>query len=353
MNIIVKSLGVFLGITSLASCSFFAQREPARSMPPVPSVILPVVVQPQYSLEQFRDSLAVLPFGNDQTGNAISSDIEAVLARVSLNNSNYFTLVSRNKITEVLGELRLNQSGLIDDQAASQIGKLVSAKALMLGDYTNGEVQNRSYTETRTDYTYNNRICVKYDAKNQCISWEYRKYNVSCAARSSSFTLRPKVINAERGLVIYSTTMRETASDSHCEDDKSRTLATPTELRDSMIARAISRISRDIAPYVVGEVIPFIVNTEGLSEADAKTYTEGLSFILASPPRVERACTIWKSMYPTVATYQVLYALGVCAEVVNDLKSALEFYNKADEATKTPVNEISMALQRVKRKTAQ
>ncbi len=338
----MKKMLVLFSLIGLIACV------PAR----IPSVVVPVTVQPRFSLEAYRDSLAVIPFGNldDKNAVVIASEIEATLSQIQVRNAPYFTLINRSKISDVLKELRLTQSGLLDDQTASQIGRLVGAKILLVGDYTIGEFQDRNTTEERTDYDTDKRICKKYDAKGQCIQWEWRKYNVSCTSRFGSFTIRPKAVNVERGTVLYSTALRQSSTDKLCEDEKNEVLATRTEMIEFMLQRTVTAMSRDIAPYVVNEPLPFIEKTTGMNEADAKTYNEALIFILASPPRVDRACAIWKGMYPRVTTFTILHALGVCAEVDGDLTLALEFYTKADAATSTPVSEISGALQRIKRK---
>lgn len=341
-----KFLGLALGCLILVACS------PGGSSRRIPMATIPVLVQPQTSLVEYRDSLAVLPFGdtNDRFANNVASEIETNLNQVRQNNTLYFTLINRTKIFDVLRELRLTQSGLVDDQTASQIGRLVGAKALLVGDYTVGDFQDRNITEERTDYSNDKRVCKKYDAKNQCVSWEYRKYNVSCRTRQGTFTLRPKVVSVERGTVVYSKAIRQSTNTKFCEDQQTGGLATVSELVDGMLSTSVATISRDIAPYVVNEELPFIEVTTGMNEADAKTYADGLGFVLASLPRVERACAVWGSLYPRVSTFTILHALGVCAEVDGNLQLALDFYSKADVATTTPIAEISGALQRIKRK---
>ena len=73
---------------------------------------------------------------------------------------------------------------------------------------------------------------------------------------------------------------------------------------------------------------------------------QGLEFAAAN--RMDRACEIWQEARqegPTLA--EVLYNLGVCAEISGHQSEALALYRQADRLLDRPDDRISAALLRV------
>ena len=79
--------------------------------------------------------LAVLPFDElgetaqkRQLGTLVAAEVTTVLRR-----DYNFLLVERARLTAVMGELRVQQSGAVDSSSAAEIGKLSDAQALVIG----------------------------------------------------------------------------------------------------------------------------------------------------------------------------------------------------------------------------
>jgi TolB-like protein len=79
--------------------------------------------------------LAVMPFSNvgesaqkQQIGTVVAAELATDLRR-----DHNLLLIERQKLTEVMGELRLQQSGAVDPASAAQIGKIADAQALVIG----------------------------------------------------------------------------------------------------------------------------------------------------------------------------------------------------------------------------
>jgi len=79
--------------------------------------------------------LAVLPFseaGDEARKRELGAVVTAELS-TSLRRDHNLLLVERTKLAQVMGEIRLGQSGAVDSASAPEIGKLSDAQALVLG----------------------------------------------------------------------------------------------------------------------------------------------------------------------------------------------------------------------------
>jgi TolB-like protein len=79
--------------------------------------------------------LAVLPFsevGAEAKKRELGAVVTAELS-TSLRRDQGALLVERQKLTQVMGEIKLGNSGMVDPRAAPEIGKLADAQALVLG----------------------------------------------------------------------------------------------------------------------------------------------------------------------------------------------------------------------------
>lgn len=79
--------------------------------------------------------LAVLPFtdvGEEAQKRQVGTIVAAEVA-TGLKRDHNLLLVERQKLVEVMGELRIQQSGAVDPSHAAEIGKLADAQALVIG----------------------------------------------------------------------------------------------------------------------------------------------------------------------------------------------------------------------------
>ncbi len=79
--------------------------------------------------------LAVREFDNKTNGNVPASAITEMMT-TELYNAGLFTLVEREKLNYVAEEIRLLQSGLMDESTAPQLGKIKGAQYSMTGAVT-------------------------------------------------------------------------------------------------------------------------------------------------------------------------------------------------------------------------
>ena len=86
-------------------------------------------------------TLGILNFDNNSiTDNEklepLSKGMAAMLT-TELQNIQAFKLVERQRLNDVLNELKLQQSGAVDPGTASKIGKIIGARAMLLGSFVN------------------------------------------------------------------------------------------------------------------------------------------------------------------------------------------------------------------------
>lgn len=324
---IIFFIGVFLLINGCATKIALNMLQPA-----------------EYHQASLTKTVAVLPF-NGPGGQQITSEVEGVLGSISIDGKNYFTVVDRTALDKVLGEMKLNQSGMVDQSTASEIGKLVGAQGIYTGAVTQRNSTEGHYTEARS-------VCLRYaqncDAKGNCYQGaclQTRTYNVDCTKRSGYFAFTPKLIEVQTGKIIYTRDINGSATSSGCTD------GTPaksgSELIEQSIAMAKAGFRKDIAPYYIVREIKLMDSTNGIDSSQAKDKLK-LGIDYAGKKRLDAACELWGEA-DTIASNSasITYNLGVCAESRGDVVAALPLYKKADRLLGKPDDDITLALTRV------
>ena len=288
--------------------------------------------------------VAVLPFDGPD-GNKFASEVEAILASINVGGEQYFSVVDRMKLDKVLQEMRLAKSGLVDESTATKVGKLVGAKGIYTGIITQSRVDDREYREKRTRCA---SYVPRYDKKGRvigedCIRWE--EYTVPCTNRVATFTFTTKLIDVEKGRIVYANNLSGTAESSACSDS-STPLASKQELIEKAKQYALAEFRKDVAPYYATFEIKLMDSKEGITSDEAKKKLEqGIDF--AKHNRMDRACELWgeaNTLSPNAPA--ILYNLGICFEITGQLEQALDLYKKADRAYGKPDDRITSALNR-------
>jgi hypothetical protein len=303
------------------------------------------MLQPaEYHQASVTKTVAVLPFSGPG-GHQITSEIEGVLGSISIDGKNYFTVVDRTSLDKVLGEMKLNQSGMVDQSTASEIGKLVGAQGIYTGVVTQSNSTEGYYTEERSECS---QYAKKCDAKGNCRQGnclQWRKYNVNCTKRSGYFAFTPKLIEVQTGRILYTHDIKGSATSSGCTDGAPA--KSGSELIAQSIATAKAEFRKDIAPYYIVREIKLMDSTSGIDSSQAKDkLKQGIDY--AGKKRLDTACELWGEAY-TIApdSPSIAYNLGVCAESRGDAVAALPLYKKADRLIGKPDDDITLALARV------
>ena len=289
--------------------------------------------------------VAVLSFDGPD-GHKFASEVEAILASINVSGGQYFSVVDRMKLDKVLQEMKLAKSGLVDENTAMKVGKLVGARGIYTGVVTQSRVDDREYKEKRTRCA---SYATRYDKKGKvkgedCIRWE--EYTVSCTNRVATFAFTAKLIDVEKGRIVYANNLLGTAESSACSDS-SKPLASRSELIETAKQYALAEFRKDVAPHYSTFEIKLMNSKEGItSDAAKKKFEQGIDF--AKHNRMDRACELWgeaNTLSPNAPS--ILYNLGICFEITGQFEQALDLYKKADRAYGKPDDRITSALQRV------
>lgn len=311
-----------------------------------PPAIRTTALVPAQSMEAAKlKDVAVMPF-DGKGGKEFASEIEGMLASINIDDKQYFTVVDRAKITEVMDkETTLSQSGFVDPQTAAKIGKMVGAKGIYTGTVTTSDTNDSHYNEERTKCAY--MVTKKNEegkSYQECGQW--KQYTVPCTKRSATFSFTPKLIEVESGRVVYANNLTGTADRSACSDS-----ATPLpgglEILSDAKKRATAMLRREIAPFYVTFEVKLMDSTDGVTHKDAEQkLKDGLNF--ATNNRFDRACELWgEARVLSPNSPSIIYNLGVCAETTGRLEEALDLYKKTDKLLNKPDDRITLALRRV------
>lgn len=287
-------------------------------------------------------TVAVVPF-NGKGGQEFASEIEGVLGSINIDDRQYFTLIDRTALDQVMSEMKFSQSGLVDPSKAVELGKMLGAQ----GIYT-GTVQ-QSFKSSH--YRENREECSRYDEykdskgrtqQGKCLS--YRRWTVNCTKNVMTFICNPKLVEVKTGRVVYARNLTGAAQDAKCEDAGSP--RGEYELLESAKTQVKTSFRQDIAPYYETRMIKLMDSTDGIGNpAASEKLKDGITW--AGKKRLDKACELWgEAASFTSTSYALAYNLGVCAESRADVVAANRLYKKAEDLYGKPDDDISMAVTR-------
>lgn len=104
-------------------------------------LLLPCLINQGYAQEKKKITMAVLYFENNSIvdkdkleplGKGIADMLITELTKIKS-----FKVVERERLNDILNELKLSQSGAVDQSTAQKIGKLLGAQTLLMGSFVN------------------------------------------------------------------------------------------------------------------------------------------------------------------------------------------------------------------------
>lgn len=269
--------------------------------------------------------IAVAEFKNDKVN--LSGKIEAQIARYSIDGKPYFTTISRKDLDKVLAEQKIQDSGLTDNTAGT-LGSLIGAQAIILGELTNPSMQRSDYYVMRTK-------CKK----DQC-----REEKVFCTKALAILSAQVRMIDTQKGDIIYADSLSRNGEWSHCKDDS---YIIPS------LEMAAQQLSDGISSDFVYKLSPHYVFMQvTLLEKPDLEYSDRQKLLLESAlesikqNRFDKAENLLGELIDSTAekSYVALYDLGVVKEAQGMYEDAQNLYIKADTITLKPIEEISKAL---------
>ncbi len=278
--------------------------------------------------------IAVSPFHNDRVG--LSSKIESSISRKRIDGKHYFTTISRGDINKILKEQRLQNSGLLNESTLVQIGELVGAQALVNGSITTASSSDTRYYETRVK-------CSDKKCKN---TYEYR---VGCTKRVVTLAAQVKMVDIEKGDIIYADTLSNTNRYYHCSDD-SNTLPSRQQGLNTLANRISINFVHKLAPYYKIYYVELLDEPE-IDYTDKQEEMLEHALVYIEHKRYKKAEQLFSQLLQSTQEqcYVAAYNLGIIKEVQGDLDSAGQLYALSDNLTSEPTLALDKAILRIER----
>jgi len=282
----------------------------------------------------YTKKITVTHFKNDKVG--LSNKVEANLASFSIDNKNYFTMVSRNDFDKIVQEQRIQNSGLVDVETATEIGHLIGAQAIISGNVASPTAQDSHFYEDRVR-------CKDLKCK------ELVFYNVRCTKRVVGLSAEVRITDVTRGDIIFADTLNKNATFKHCVDDSK---ALPS--KEMAAQRLATTIAREFTYKLTPHYRHFDVTLLDSPDLDYSSKQEELlkvSLEYIEQERYSKAENLLKRLVDSTGSqsYVPFYDLGVLSEAKGKYKEAQEYYNYADNLMVQPVKEINDAVKRIER----
>lgn len=276
--------------------------------------------------------ISVMPFKYDELG--VASKLEAMMSTKVINGKPYFTLVSRDEKNKIIEEQKFQYSGLVNSESAVELGELIGAEAIITGEVNDASL--------RYDYFYEKRTkCVDDDCNKK---YEYR---VRCTRGVYNLSFSIKMIDIQKGDIIYADSFNDNSSYSYCSDRNGGLPSKQQEidkLSTGLLQNFISSISPSFTSYSV-ELLddPEIDYTD--EQEDLLEY--GLEYIeLGQYKKAEELLS--KLLTGTNdKCYVAAYNLGVIKELQSKYTHAQQLYRLADSLVLEPNELVAYAVIRV------
>lgn len=243
----------------------------------------------------------------DIAGRASSEVTEELLSQ--LFRSGRYEILDRQHLEEIFKEHKLTYSGAIDEETASEIGKLIGNAALIFG-----RVSLHNYSEeTKTE-----------DWKDQK-GRSHRTYNRNGKAKVA-MTLQ--VTDLRTGKIVAIKNLEETVTELQSNTDEKADTIDSNELLSRARYTCISRFMKAIAPYYVYEKVNF-ERAQKMPEVN-----KGIQFVKTGDlTRALEQFQVAVDKYP--GNVKPVFNLGLTYMCIGDYDNAIQFLDKAYAANPT------------------
>lgn len=255
---------------------------------------------------------------NAYPGSKISDQFVAKLVQ-----NQYYTVIERSKIAEIIKEQSFSFSGLVDEQKAVKVGNLLGAQALITGS-GNYSVNDQGKWEKYKEKVKN--------SEGKKVEVEKKRYNIY---RIVDVSLTFRIIDATTGTIIASKTNRASnngskrryMSSGENEEASARGLPDWKPIVDNLVDQLLDQAVRQIAPHTV-------VERREIEEGDSDRMETALEY--AKRDLWDEAKAIWQDVTNNMKSEKddkiaATYNLGVYFEVFGFLDDAENYYQKAFE----------------------
>ncbi len=286
----------------------------------------------------YTKKITVTRFKNDRVG--LSNKIEANLAGFKIDNKKYFTMVSRQDFEKIIEEQKIQNSGLVDTETATEIGHLIGAQAIISG--------NVNPLSSQDSYFYEERVRCK-DLKCK----ELVTYSVRCQKRVVGVSAEVRITDVTKGDIIFADTLSKNANYEHCSDD-SNALPSKEIAGQKLAIKMANEFTFKLTPHYRHFEVSLLEEPD-LEYNDKQEELLKVALEYIEQNRYDKAEKLFLKLVDTTKSqsYVPFYNLGVISEARGKLKEAKEYYEYADNLMVKPVEEINEAVTRIDRLISQ
>jgi tetratricopeptide (TPR) repeat protein len=219
--------------------------------------------------------------------------------------TNVFAVVERSRLEQVMKELQLGQSGLIDEAQATQVGKMLGVDAIITGNLT-VSCEDRWVKEERQD-------------KNKV------KYQVDCNKRVAVASASIRFIKIETGQVVGSKESNNKQEQKKCEGEWSADLPPP----EATVEKCLQAVAAELVNYFAPR---FELQKLDFAKIEGDEYKRYIEMAKKALERYDLdtaylQCAAIAEQDPY--NHAAIYNLGVLNEAVGNYNQAREKYDMA------------------------
>ncbi len=279
------------------------------------------------SLTKKRE-IAVIPFKGDNIN--FSGRLETKLASVKVNGKPYFKVINRDKIGDILKELKFQSSELVGSKVA-KFGKLAGAKVIISG--------NVKTSTSSGSYQKPEQVCSYYDKKGRCLS--YKTVYKTCRTADATLNTSINAIDVNTARVVDAVNISKTYHGDSCVDTgvsffglgSSKKFKTAQIALNDLADEAATDYVNRVAPHSVLLTVELMDKVESvdLNSRQEKLFENALTYI--EHGRIKKAEYLLKKLNEETneKSYEIAYDLGVVEEALGKLEEAQAAYKLADK----------------------
>ena len=245
--------------------------------------------------------------------------------------TNVFVVVERQRMDQLLEEMKLGQTGLVDESQAAQVGKFLGVDAIITGQL-NAAVKDSWDTEIRTT--------TKGSGKNKV----EEKKEVWCNKRVATVTAIIRIVNVETGQLIGTKEASNKQEAKNCDGDNSKELPPA----DQTIDLCLQAVAKELIDYYMPR---FEQKKFEFAKIEGKEYKQQAEAAKRSIDEydlhnayINYSAILEEDPY----NHALLFNLGMLHEVVGNYPQALEKYKTAASLV-SKEDKYRKALQRVEK----
>lgn len=273
--------------------------------------------------------IAVTPFHHDHVN--LADKIEVSISKQRIDKKPYFTVINRTDLAKIIDEQKIQNSGLMDESTAVEVGNLLGAQAIISGSVNPPSLHDDLYYVTRTK-------CKKENC------WEVK---VACKKRTIALSAQIRMINVATGEIIYADNVSRQQQWSHCADD-TKTLPSKQSGAQQLANSIASNFAYKLTPHY-RHISVTLLEEPDMEYSDYQEKLLNSALIYIEQSRYDKAEQLLRKLIESTASqsYVPFYNIGVIYEARGDFLEAQHYYKAADALTIEPVEEINRAVIRI------